>query len=220
MTADVGTLQRMPRLVRGRHRARARLHRPPLVAPPKRLAAGFVNQVFADQEAVAVGCPRDRRGDRVSKSPMAVWGHQEVDAVQPGAFDCRRARSTSPPGTPRCSTPTTWPRRSRRRWNSALPTSLTSGPSAAASSRTSPSLSVSHHLASRPCAVSHHPEMSSESSAGTTRNTHEPPLCRYKSASNVKVASTAATVALLRSLRSTLPAVRPTPVVRATRRHR
>lgn len=72
MTADVGTLQRMPRLVpegivrelayTGRKWSAAEAH-----------AAGFVNKVYADQEQLLSGV-HEIAAEIASKSPMAVWG--------------------------------------------------------------------------------------------------------------------------------------------------
>jgi enoyl-CoA hydratase len=76
MTADVGTLQRMPKLVpegivrelayTGRRWSAAEAH-----------AAGFVNQVFADHESLISGV-MDIAAEIATKSPMAVWGTKQT----------------------------------------------------------------------------------------------------------------------------------------------
>ena len=72
MTADVGTLQRMPRLVaEGIVRELAYTGR--RWSAHEALAAGFVNQVFADHEALLSGV-HEIAAEIASKSPMAVWG--------------------------------------------------------------------------------------------------------------------------------------------------
>jgi enoyl-CoA hydratase len=72
MTADVGTLQRMPRLVaEGIVRELAYTGRRWTAA--EALAAGFVNTVFPDQETLLAGV-LDIAAQIASKSPMAIWG--------------------------------------------------------------------------------------------------------------------------------------------------
>lgn len=76
MTADVGTLQRLPKLVAegivrelaytGRRWSAAEAH-----------AAGFVNAVFADHEALLAGV-MDVAAEIATKSPMAVWGTKQT----------------------------------------------------------------------------------------------------------------------------------------------
>jgi len=76
MTADVGTLQRMPRLVpegivrelayTGRRWSAAEAH-----------AAGFVNAVFADHDTLITGV-MEVAAEISSKSPMAVWGTKQT----------------------------------------------------------------------------------------------------------------------------------------------
>ena len=75
MTADVGTLQRMPKLVpegivrelayTGRRWSAAEAH-----------AAGFVNAVFSDHEALVNGV-MEVAAEIATKSPMAVWGTKQ-----------------------------------------------------------------------------------------------------------------------------------------------
>jgi len=72
MTADVGTLQRMPRLVpEGIVRELAYTGRKWSAA--EALAAGFVNKVYADHEQLLSGV-HEIAAEIASKSPMAVWG--------------------------------------------------------------------------------------------------------------------------------------------------
>ncbi len=72
MTADVGTLQRMPRLVaEGIVRELAYTGR--RWTADEALAAGFVNQIFADHEALLSGV-HEIAAEIASKSPMAIWG--------------------------------------------------------------------------------------------------------------------------------------------------
>ena len=81
MTADVGTLQRMPKLVpegivrelayTGRRWSAAEAH-----------AAGFVNAVFPDHESLLERRDGDRRRDRRQEPDRRV-GHQADDALHP-----------------------------------------------------------------------------------------------------------------------------------------
>ena len=76
MTADVGTLQRMPKLVAegivrelaytGRRWSAAEAH-----------AAGFVNAVFPDHDALVNGV-MEIAAEIATKSPMAVWGTKQT----------------------------------------------------------------------------------------------------------------------------------------------
>jgi enoyl-CoA hydratase len=76
MTADVGTLQRMPKLVAegivrelaytGRRWTAAEAH-----------AAGFVNAVFADHDTLVDGV-LDIAAQIAAKSPMAIWGTKQT----------------------------------------------------------------------------------------------------------------------------------------------
>ena len=76
MTADVGTLQRMPKLVAegivrelaytGRRWTASEAH-----------AAGFVNAVFPDHDTM-LAAVMDIAADIASKSPMAVWGTKQT----------------------------------------------------------------------------------------------------------------------------------------------
>jgi enoyl-CoA hydratase len=76
MTADVGTLQRMPKLVpEGIVRELAYTGRRWTAAEAK--AAGFVNAVFADHDALVAGV-LDVAAEIATKSPMAVWGTKQA----------------------------------------------------------------------------------------------------------------------------------------------
>jgi len=76
MTADVGTLQRMPKLVpegivrelayTGRRWTAAEAH-----------AAGFVNAIYPDHETL-LDAVMNIAGEIASKSPMAVWGTKQT----------------------------------------------------------------------------------------------------------------------------------------------
>ena len=76
MTADVGTLQRMPKLVpEGIVRELAYTGRRWSAEEAK--AAGFVNQVFPDHDALLDGVMEIAR-EIASKSPMAIWGTKQT----------------------------------------------------------------------------------------------------------------------------------------------
>ena len=76
MTADVGTLQRMPKLVpEGIVRELAYTGRRWSAAEAK--AAGFVNEVFPDHETM-LDATMAIAGEIASKSPMAVWGTKQT----------------------------------------------------------------------------------------------------------------------------------------------
>ena len=72
MTADVGTLQRMPKLVpEGIVRELAYTGRNMSASEAK--ACGFVNEVYPDQDAM-LDAVMEIAGEIASKSPMAIWG--------------------------------------------------------------------------------------------------------------------------------------------------
>ena len=76
MTADVGTLQRMPKLVaEGIVRELAYTGRTWSVAEAQ--AAGFVNAVFPDHETMMTSVMATA-AEIASKSPMAVWGTKQT----------------------------------------------------------------------------------------------------------------------------------------------
>ena len=77
MTADVGTLQRMPKLVpEGIVRELAYTGRRWSAAEAK--AAGFVNEVFPDHDDARRRRARGRRRRSPTKSPMAIWGTKQT----------------------------------------------------------------------------------------------------------------------------------------------
>ena len=76
MTADVGTLQRMPKLVpEGIVRELAYTGRRWSAEEAK--AAGFVNEVYPDHETL-LDAVMNVAGEIASKSPMAVWGTKQT----------------------------------------------------------------------------------------------------------------------------------------------
>ena len=76
MTADVGTLQRMPKLVpEGIVRELAYTGRRWSAQEAK--AAGFVNEVYPDHESL-LDAVMNVAGEIASKSPMAVWGTKQT----------------------------------------------------------------------------------------------------------------------------------------------
>ena len=76
MTADVGTLQRMPKLVpEGIVRELAYTGRRWTAQEAK--AAGFVNEVYPDHETL-LDAVMNVAGEIASKSPMAVWGTKQT----------------------------------------------------------------------------------------------------------------------------------------------
>jgi enoyl-CoA hydratase len=76
MTADVGTLQRMPKLVpEGIVRELAYTGRRWSAAEAQ--SAGFVNEVFADHDALVTGVLAVA-AEIADKSPMAVWGTKQT----------------------------------------------------------------------------------------------------------------------------------------------
>ncbi len=76
MTADVGTLQRMPKLVpEGLVRELAYTGRRWSAAEAR--AAGFVNATFPDHESLIAGV-MEVAAEIATKSPMAVWGTKQA----------------------------------------------------------------------------------------------------------------------------------------------
>ena len=76
MTADVGTLQRLPKLIpEGVCRELAYTGRRMPAAEAK--AVGLVNEVFPDQEALLEGV-QAVAAEIASRSPLAVWGSKEM----------------------------------------------------------------------------------------------------------------------------------------------
>lgn len=76
MTADVGTLQRMPKLVaEGIVRELAYTGRRWTAAEAK--AAGFVNELYPDQETM-IDAVMGVAAEIADKSPMAIWGTKQT----------------------------------------------------------------------------------------------------------------------------------------------
>lgn len=76
MTADVGTLQRLPKLIPdGVAREYAFTGR--RMSAERALAVGLVNEVFPTHEALVAGVLEIAR-EIASKSPLAVWGSKEM----------------------------------------------------------------------------------------------------------------------------------------------
>lgn len=76
MTADVGTLQRMPKLVpEGIVRELAYTGRKWTAEEAK--AVGFVNGIYADQEELLAGV-MEVAAEIAKKSPMAIWGTKQT----------------------------------------------------------------------------------------------------------------------------------------------
>jgi enoyl-CoA hydratase len=75
MTADVGTLQRLPKLIpEGIAREMAYLGR--RLPATRAYEVGLVNGVFADHEALVAGV-LDVAREIAAKSPLAIWGSKE-----------------------------------------------------------------------------------------------------------------------------------------------
>ena len=76
MTADVGTLQRLPKIIpEGVARELAYTGR--RMSAPRALEVGLVNEVFADQDEMLDGVRQIAR-EIASKSPLAVWGTKQM----------------------------------------------------------------------------------------------------------------------------------------------
>jgi enoyl-CoA hydratase len=76
LTADVGTLQRLPRLVpEGIVRELAYTGR--RLSAARALQVGLVNEVYATQDALLAGVTQIAR-EIAEKSPLAVWGSKEM----------------------------------------------------------------------------------------------------------------------------------------------
>ena len=76
MTADVGTLQRLPKLV-GEGIARQWAYTGERVPAQRAKEVGLVNEVYADHDALVSGV-LDIAGTIASKSPLAIWGTKEM----------------------------------------------------------------------------------------------------------------------------------------------
>ena len=75
MTADVGTLQRLPKLVPDGI-AREWAYTGDRISAERAKAAGLVNEVFDDHEQLLEGV-REIAGRIAAKSPLAIWGTKE-----------------------------------------------------------------------------------------------------------------------------------------------
>lgn len=76
MTADVGTLQRLPKII-PEGIARELAYTGDRMPADRALACGLVNQVFDDHEALVDGV-LDIAGRIALRSPLAVWGTKEM----------------------------------------------------------------------------------------------------------------------------------------------
>ena len=76
MTADVGTLQRLPKIIPDGIARELAYTGPPLPAARAR-EVGLVNEVFADHEALVAGV-LEIAAEIASKSPLAIWGSKEM----------------------------------------------------------------------------------------------------------------------------------------------
>ena len=76
MTADVGTLQRLPKLI-PEGIAREWAYTGDRVPAQRALEAGFVNHVFDDHESLVEGV-LDIASRIVQRSPLAIWGTKEM----------------------------------------------------------------------------------------------------------------------------------------------
>jgi len=76
MTADVGTLQRLPKLI-PEGIAKEWAYTGDRIPAQRAKEAGFVNQVFADHESLVAGV-LDIAGRIAEKSPLSIWGTKEM----------------------------------------------------------------------------------------------------------------------------------------------
>lgn len=76
LTADLGTLQRLPRIIPD-GLARELAYTGRRLTADEAVAAGLVNQVYADQEAMLEGV-LEIAGEIAERSPLAVWGSKEM----------------------------------------------------------------------------------------------------------------------------------------------
>ncbi len=76
MTADVGTLQRLPKLI-PEGIAREWAYRGHRVPAARAAEVGLVNQVFDDHESLVAGA-LEVAAEIAAKSPLAVWGTKEM----------------------------------------------------------------------------------------------------------------------------------------------
>jgi enoyl-CoA hydratase len=76
MTADVGTLQRLPKLI-PEGVARELAYTGDRMPAQRALEVGLVNQVFDDHESLVSGV-LDIAGRIATRSPLAIWGTKEM----------------------------------------------------------------------------------------------------------------------------------------------
>jgi len=76
MTADVGTLQRLPKLI-GDGIAREMAYTGRRMTAQRALEVGLVNEVFANHEELVAGVLQIA-AEIATKSPLAVWGSKEM----------------------------------------------------------------------------------------------------------------------------------------------
>ena len=76
LTADLGTLQRLPRIIPD-GLARELAYTGRRLTADEAMAAGLVNRVYADQEAMLEGVLEVAR-EIAQRSPLAVWGSKEM----------------------------------------------------------------------------------------------------------------------------------------------
>jgi enoyl-CoA hydratase len=76
MTADVGTLQRLPKLI-PEGIAREMAYRGTRVPAARAYELGLVNEVFADHESLVAGVMAIAH-EIAGKSPLAIWGTKEM----------------------------------------------------------------------------------------------------------------------------------------------
>ena len=109
IVADLGSLQRLPRIIGAGHVAELAFTGQDIDAA-RALAIGLVNEVCAGCRS---GCwpPPDAMATLIAaNSPLAVQGTKTVLAANDGQHPSPRASTTSPPTTPPCCARRTSPR--------------------------------------------------------------------------------------------------------------
>ena len=101
MTADVGTLQRLPKLI-PEGIARELAYVGGRLPAARAYEIGLVNQVFDDHAALVDGHAGGGRRDR-GQEPAGHLGIQGDDHLLARSLGGRRRSTTSPPGRPACS---------------------------------------------------------------------------------------------------------------------
>jgi enoyl-CoA hydratase len=76
MTADVGTLQRLPKII-PEGIAREWAYTGDRIPAPRAFQAGLVNEVFDDHDSLVAGV-LEIAGRIATKSPLAIWGTKEM----------------------------------------------------------------------------------------------------------------------------------------------